>query len=36
MDLRADASFDIGGQLRDGPGTDKRRAFGDLAVVVGY
>jgi hypothetical protein len=31
-----DAAFDVGWQLRDGPGTDKRGAFGDIAVVVGF
>jgi hypothetical protein len=31
-----DLAFDIGWQLRDAPGTDKRGAFADIAIVVGF
>jgi len=31
-----DVKFDLGWQLRALPGTDKRGAFGDVAVVVGF
>jgi hemolysin activation/secretion protein len=31
-----DVKFDIGWQLRDVPGTTRRGAFGDVAVVVGF
>jgi hypothetical protein len=31
-----DLAFDIGWELRDAAGTDKRGAFGDIAVVVGF
>lgn len=31
-----DLKFDLGWQLRNVPGSDKRGAFGDIALVVGY
>jgi hypothetical protein len=31
-----DLTFDINWQLRDAPGTDKRSAFADIAIVVGF
>jgi len=36
LNRAVDPAFDLGWQLRAAPGTDKRGAFGDIAVVVGF
>jgi len=36
VDRYVDLRFDIGWQLRDVPGTNRRGAFGDIAVIVGF
>jgi hemolysin activation/secretion protein len=36
VDRYIDIKFDLGWELRNVPGTDKRGAFGDIAVVVGF
>jgi len=33
---RADKAFDLGGELRDAPRTDKRGAFGETAAFLGF